>query len=166
MSKWNELAHWMYGKGFWYAHPLWEVKDLTEEQLFWVPDPNSLCILWQLGHIAHRERVHIGQFLQGLDNVIPLEFEVFGPDWCSVDDIRKSIDSVESVFDWVKDVREKSHEYIDTLKEEDFHRVVKLPDDEISVAHWLFITVAHGALHIGRIQMLRVMIEGTKERAC
>ena len=166
MSKWKELTHWMYGRGFWYAHPVWETEGLTDEQMFWVPDQNSLCILWQLGHIAHRERIHIGQFLQGLDNVIPPEFEVFGPDWCSVDDIHKSIDSVQSVRDWVNEVRENSHEYIGTLTDEDFHRIVQLEDDEISVGHWLFITVAHGALHIGRIQMLRAMIEGKQERAC
>jgi hypothetical protein len=40
------------------------------------------------------------------------------------------------------------------------------PGDELSAAHWLFITVAHGALHIGRIQLLRALIEGKEERAC
>ena len=66
MSEWKDLAHFLYGRGFWYADPLREIDGLTEEHLFWVPDPKSLCILWHVGHIAHRELVHIGQFLQGL----------------------------------------------------------------------------------------------------
>ena len=36
----------------------------------------------------------------------------------------------------------------------------------LSVAHWLFITVAHGAVHIGRIQMMRAMLEGKHDRTC
>ncbi|MEA3311633.1 MAG: hypothetical protein U9Q76_05380 [candidate division WOR-3 bacterium] len=54
MSEWKELAHFLYGKGFWYADPIREIKGLTEEQLFWVPNENSLPIIWQVGHIAHR----------------------------------------------------------------------------------------------------------------
>ena len=49
---------------------------------------------------------------------------------------------------------------------EDFAKVMPDAGDQLSVGHWLFITVAHTALHVGRIQMLRALIEGTKERAC
>lgn len=167
MSGWKEISHFLYGHGFWYANPVREVDGLTEEQLFWVPDPNSLCALWHVGHIAHRERVHIGNFLQAIEgNVIPPEYEAFGPDWCSVEDIRKSIGSVKDVFEWVRDVREESHNYIQSLKAADFLKVPPTSAENLSVAHWLFITVAHGALHIGRIQMLRAMIEGKQERVC
>ena len=59
MSGWKALADFMYGDvrtdtGFWYSRPVWKIDGLTEEQLFWVPDPKSLCILWHVGHIAHR----------------------------------------------------------------------------------------------------------------
>jgi hypothetical protein len=92
MSEWKEVAHWLYGRGFWYANPPREIEGLTEEQLFWVPDPKSLCILWHVGHIAHRERIHIGRFLQGLEGeIIPPRYRVFGPDWASVEDVRESI---------------------------------------------------------------------------
>jgi hypothetical protein len=168
LTKWNELAHFLYGRGFWYANPLNEIKGLTEEQLFWIPDPNSLCILWHVGHIAHRERTHIGKFLQGLKGtIIPTEFEVFGPDWCSIEKVRQSVDSIESVVVWVREVREKSHEYIGSLTEEDFHRILATSDEELSVAHWFFITAAHtSSLHIGRIQLLRALIESKHERTC
>ena len=74
MSEWNDLAHWMYGdvrsdRGFWYAHPLHEIRGLTEEQLYWVPNEGCLCMLWHVGHIAHRERLHYGPLSgsQGID---------------------------------------------------------------------------------------------------
>lgn len=168
MSAWNDLAHFLYGRGFWYADPLDEVKGLTEEQLVWTPDPNALCALWHVGHIAHRERLHIGRFLQGLptDGLIPPEFNVFGHEWRSVDETRRSVPSIDDVFDWVRDVRAKSHDFIATLDEHALHTVPPTSEDGLSVAHWLFITVAHGALHIGRIQLLRALIEGAHERAC
>lgn len=167
MSEWNKVAHFMYGRGFWYANPLAEIEGLTEDQLYWVPDPNSLCILWHVGHIAHRERVHIGRFLQELTGkLIPPEYDVFGPDWCSVEQVRQSVGNVQDVFAWVRDVREKSHELIDSLSGDAFHRVPATSEGELSVAHWLFITTAHTAIHIGRIQLLRALIEGTHERVC
>jgi len=167
MSELKELAHFLYGRGFWYVNPLREIDGLTDEQLFWIPDPNSLPIIWHVGHIAHRERIHIGQFLQGLQgNLIPSQFEVFGPVWCSVDEIRKSVGSVQEVLDWVKKVREESHNYIDSLSDDDFHTVTETSEEGLSTAHWLFITSSHTALHIGRIQLLRALIENKQERAC
>ncbi|MCW4027524.1 MAG: DinB family protein [Candidatus Bathyarchaeota archaeon] len=172
MSKWKDLALWMYGDvqrdvGFWYSHQLREIEGLNEEQLFWTADPKGLCILWHVGHIAHRERTHIGRFLQGLEGaIIPSRFEVFGPDWCSTEDIRRSTESVQSAFEWVRDVREKSHEYIASLSEEDFHKIPAKSAMGLSIGQWLFITTAHTALHIGRIQLLRSLVEGEFERAC
>ncbi|KPL04913.1 MAG: hypothetical protein AMJ73_03230 [candidate division Zixibacteria bacterium SM1_73] len=167
MSEWKAIAHFLYGKGFWYADPLREIDGLTEERLFWVPDPNSLCILWHVGHIAHRERTHIGRFLQGFkESIIPPQFDVFGTEWSSVERIRQSVDSVTSVLAWMREVREKSHEYIASLNDRDFSSVPPTSEEGLSVAHWLFITSAHTALHIGRIQLLRALIEGKPERAC
>ncbi len=167
MSDLKSLSHFLYGKGFWYANSLREIEGLTDEQLFWIPDPNALCALWEVGHVAHRERFHIGKFLQGLEgDIIPPQFEVFGPDWVSVDEIRDSIASVDSVRKWVRDVRVESHAFIDSLSEEDFYKVPETSEFDKTVAEWLYITVSHGALHIGRIQLLRAMIEGKKVRAC
>lgn len=167
MSKWNDIAHFLYGPEFWYVNPLCEIHGLTDEQLFWVPAPKSLCALWHVGHIAHRERLHIGIFLQGLQGeIIPPQYRVFGPEWRSVDDVRGSVESVESVLNWVRDVRQESHDYITSLSEDEFHTVPATSESGLSVAHWLFITTAHTALHIGRIQLLRALIEGEHERAC
>jgi len=174
MSKWNDVAHFLYGRGpkylpegFWYADPLREIKGLGEEQLFWVPDPKSLCILWEVGHIAHRERTHIGRFLQGLEGtIVPPRYEVFGPEWRSVEEVRSSAGPVQDALAWVREVREKSQEYIESLTEDEFHAVPPTSEGGLSVAHWLFITTAHTALHIGRVQLLRALVEGKHERAC
>ena len=97
---------------------------------------------------------------------MPPGFDVFGTEWCSAEKIRQSIDSVESVFAWVRDVREKSRKYITSLNDEDFLAVPPTSEEGLSVAHWLFITASHTALHIGRIQLLRAIIEDKHERAC
>jgi len=171
MSKWNELAHWMYGdartgRGFWYSHPVYEIHDLDEEQLFWVPDERSLCILWHAAHIAHRERVHIASIIQGSKGeIIPPHYDVFGVEWCSVEDIRKSIDSVANVRKWIETVRDESTAFIASLDEADFHKV--LPNaDGLTIGHWIFITVGHCALHIGKIQLLRSMLERERDSPC
>jgi hypothetical protein len=173
MSEWQAVARFMYGDvrtpdGFWYSHQLYEVDGLTEEQLFWIPHAGGLPVLWHVGHIAHRERLHIGAFLQGLPGhtLIPDRFEVFGTEWAPVEEIRASIGSVAEVFTWARQVRQMSQAYVDSLSDETFQVAVADPDDGLTVAHWLFITACHTALHIGRIQLLRAMIEGTPERAC
>lgn len=167
MSEWKALAHFLYGKGFWYADPIREIKGLSEEQLFWVPGENSLPIIWQVGHIAHRERTHIGHFLQGeKGQIIPERYEVFGTEWCSIEHLHKWVESVDDALTWVKEVRGKAHAFIDSLVPEDFHKVPETSEEGLSIAHWLFITTNHTALHIGRIQALRAMIEGIKEKVC
>ncbi len=167
MSEWKDLAHFLYGRGFWYVDPIREIDGLSEEQLFWTPGANALCMLWQVGHIAHREQTHLGGFLQGPHGTMVVEaYEVFGPDWCSTEQVRASIDSVQDVLEWVRDVREKSHAYIASLSPDDFHSVPPASEGGLSVAHWVFITVAHTASHVGRIQLLRALLLGQRERAC
>ena len=73
---------------------------------------------------------------------------------------------MQAVLDWAIEVRETTHDYIDGLSEEGFHTIPPTSEGGMSVAHWLLITTAHTALHIGRIQSLRALIEGKQERAC
>jgi hypothetical protein len=83
-----------------------------------------------------------------------------------VEKLRATIDSVPDVLRWVEDVRNESTRFIDSLIEQDFHRVPPNSEFGMSVAQWLMITVAHGAVHIGRIQMLRAMLEGRPDNPC
>lgn len=171
MQYWKEMMQWIYGdvlksEGFWYSHPLKEISDLDEEQLFWVPDENSLCLLWHAGHIAHRERTHIAMIIRGIDGeIIPSPYEVFGPNWCSVEKMRKSIDSADNVMRWIENVRNESKEFISSLSEADFR---KKPDtaNGLTIGHWLFVTAAHGALHIGKMQILRNMLLQKRDNPC
>ena len=166
-TQWNDCFHWGFGRGFWYADPVAEVEGLTEQQLLWVPTPGSLCALWHVGHIAHRERYHIGWFLEGRrDGLVPPPLEVFGPDWASVDDVRKAVGSVDAIKDWAREVRQQSHAYIASLASEDFHAVPETSDEGNTVAQVLIQTIGHTGVHVGRIQMLRAMLEEGKERAC
>jgi hypothetical protein len=172
MDDWKALTQFMYGdvathNGFWYSQPLREIDGLNEEQLLWVPHPHGLCILWQAGHIACRERLHIGVFLQGLpESILQPEFNAFGSDWISVDEMRSSMGSVNHVLDYIRTAREESRRFIETLSESDFLKVPPTAEGGFSIAQWLWITSCHTALHIGRIQLLRAMLEGKPERAC
>jgi len=52
-------------------------------------------MLWHVGHIAHRERLHIGRFLQGASGgLIPPQYEVFGAEWCPVENVRAPVVTV------------------------------------------------------------------------
>ncbi len=154
--------------GFWYAHPLHEIKGLAEEQLYWVPDPHSLCILWQVGHIACRERLHIGGFMRGLNakQLWPEPYGVFGDEWAGVEEVRQAVGNPADLYAYVEAARCSNLEYINSLTPEDYSRAVSSVSDKLTVAHWLLITACHTALHIGRIQALRAIIEAKPERAC
>lgn len=172
MSEQKKVALWMFGdvktiEGFWYSHYVSLIDGLSEEQLFWIPDPKKLPIIWHIGHIAHRERFHIGKFLQKLENnIIPADYEIFGTDWWPVDEIRKSIDSVKNVITWATEVRYESQKYISSIMDEEFYSVVETGEGSLSVAHWLFITASHTALHYGKIQLLRALLEDKIDSPC
>ena len=169
MNDWKHLAHFMYGRGFWYSDPLSEIRSLSEEQLLWVPNPKMLPILWQVGHIATREAIHIGCFIMGQsrDALIPPSCEAF-VEWSSAEEILREIDSVPGVLTWVRDTRESAHRWIDALTDSDLERIAteQEPDGSLTVAHWLAITTVHTGVHVGRIQLLRALIEETRDRDC
>ena len=172
MEKIIDIALFMFGdpnrdEGFWYSHMLHSIEGLSEEQLFWVPDKNNLCLLWHVGHIAHRERLHIGKLLQGIEeDLIPEKYEVFGDEWKSVDEVKESIDSCENVFKWVEEVRKESQKYILSLKDEDLTKVTETTAFDFNIGRWLFITASHTALHMGKIQLLRAMLENDLDSPC
>ena len=83
----------------------------------------------------------------------------------SVDDVRESIDSVGNVIKWIEEVRDGSTKFIASLDEADFHKVPPTADG-LSIGHWIFITVGHGAIHIGKIQLLRNMLQGDRDNPC
>ncbi|MBN1867646.1 DinB family protein [Candidatus Sumerlaeota bacterium] len=169
MTIWNDAAHWALGRGFWYADPVVEVCDLSEAQLFWVPTPLSLSVIWHVGHIAHRERYLVGHVLQGIsedDLKIPEGYEVFGAEWRHAETVRDHVKSVQAVFNWCREVRAATHEYVDGLKPEDYGVVPPSSNEGLNAAQVLYQIVAHTALHIGRIQLVCSILRYENERAC
>ena len=163
-SDWVGAFRWGFGEGFWYADPVGEIEGMTEEQLLWVPQARMNCGLWQVGHIAHRERIHIGFLLQGQkeEDLIPGQFAAFGIDvaYAAGPALLEEVGPVESVKQWVGEVRRQSLEYIGSLGEEDWHGVPTSSCEGNSVAKVLIQTVGHTGVHIGRIQLLRAMMAG------
>ena len=172
MSELKKIALWMFGdvktpEGFWYSHYIHIIDGLSEEQLFWIPDPKKLPIIWHIGHIAHRECTHIVNIIQRIkDNIIPPGYEIFGADWWPVDEIRKSIDSVENIIKWATEVRSESQKFISSLNDKDFYSIIDTGEEDLSVAHWLFITTSHTALHYGKIQLLRSLLKNEIDSPC
>jgi len=171
MTLWNDTAAFIYGRGFWYSTVDHHIEDLSDEQLLWVPDPNMLPILWHAGHIAHRERLHIGRFLQGL--VMPVHppgYDIFGTEWVPAESIAGRLDELgqtpADVLGWIGAVRQQSLTYISSLAPDDWHRVPETSELGQTVAEWIWITSCHTALHLGRIQMLRNMALGLKDNPC
>lgn len=163
-----EVAKFLYGPAFWYTDPLKEIRGLDLKQLLWVPAPQSLCALWQVGHIAAREQLHVSVIMQGLPgSSLSERYRVF-MDEGSVEEVRRIAEPLDYLYRWVREVREDTKRYIDSLTEEDLRASAPAGEntDASTVGHWLFITAAHTALHIGRIQMLRALIEDSRERAC
>ena len=72
---------------------------------------------------------------------------------------------VANVMKWIEKVRTESTKFIASLDEDDFHKVPPTADG-LSIGHWIFITVGHGALHIGKIQMLRNMLQSKRDNPC
>lgn len=108
--------------------------------------------------------MHIGRFIQNRqEELIPPEYEVFGPDWRAGEHLCDRIPDTDEVFDWVREVRRLSHEAVDALSDQDMLRPAQGDPDGNSAAHWLMITAAHTSLHIGRIQMLRAMLERSRQ---
>ena len=172
MSELKKVALWMFGdvktpEGFWYSNYIKIIYGLSEEQLFWIPDPKKLPIIWHVGHIAHRELTHIARIIQKRkDKIMPTNYEIFGPDWWPINEIRKSIDSVKNVISWATEVRSQSQKFITSLNDEDLYSIIDTGEDKLSVAHWLFITASHTALHYGKIQLLRAILEDDLDSPC
>jgi hypothetical protein len=162
-SNWQAAFHWAFGDGFWYADPLDEVRGLTDDQLLWSPAQGIHCCLWHVGHIAHRERVHVAVLLQGCaeGDVIPARYGIFGlgVGYPTAGQLRESVGPLDDVKAWVRQVRQDSHRFIDSLDEPAFHAVPRSSCEGNSVAKVLMQTIGHTGLHIGRIQLLRRMIK-------
>ena len=66
----------------------------------------------------------------------------------------------------MREVRDQSTEFVKSLRDDDWHKVLPTSEFGLTTAHWVFLTVSHGALHIGKIQMLRAMLENQHDSPC
>jgi len=158
----SDAFHWGFGRGFWYADPIKETEGLTEDELYWSPAPQIQCILWHVGHITHRERFHIKCLLEGKneEDVIPGKHSVFFHDAYDVQTFRNRCPQPDQVMGWAREVRWESHEFISRLTPERYNVVPVSSFEGNSIARVLIQTVGHTGLHIGRIQLLRMMMQG------
>ena len=157
----NDAFHWAFGKGFWYADPVKEVSGLTKDQLYWSPGPRIQCALWHVGHIAHRERFHIKCLLEGQneEDVMPSNHSVFFDCAYDAKTFRSSWPEPEEIMRWAREVRRESHEFISALTPDQYNVVPSSSFEGNSIARMLMQTIGHTGLHIGRIQLLRMLMQ-------
>ena len=54
-----------------------------------------------------------------------------------------------------------------SLSEEDFFKPLDIPTEDVKTpAQWIFITAAHTSVHVGKIQLLRTLVEKSYEDPC
>ena len=72
----------------------------------------------------------------------------------------------ENVIKWATEVRSESQKFISSLTDKDFYSIIDTGEEDLSVAHWLFITTSHTALHYGKIQLLRSLLKDEIDSPC
>ena len=164
LQNWHDAFHWGLGRGFWYMDPLDEVKDVTAQQLLWTPAEGMNCALWHVGDIAYSECFHVGHMLQGrVKEAIPhADLFSYRAKWMPGEQLLQSLGSIDDLKRWVRQVRRESHDFIDSLSDDDYHDVPASSSEGNSVARVLMQTIGHTGVHIGCIQWLRrIMFTGS-----
>jgi len=154
-----EHFQFMYGDRFWYSDPLDAVGDLDTDGLYWMPQADVKCILWHLGHIAHKEEVHIGVFLEtpARQRVHPELDELF-MHGTGAHAMREIVPDPELVFAWMKHVRSETRRFISGLTPDAFDRVPPASHGGLNIGQWLSITLVHTGVHLGQIYTLKQLL--------
>ena len=154
-----EHFQFMYGDRFWYSDPLKAVADVGADDLYWTPPPGVKCILWHLGHIAHKEEVHIGVFLETPQRkrVHPELDELF-MHGTGADTMKETVPDPELVFAWMKHVRAETRRFIGGLTPDGFDRVPPASHGGLNIGQWLGITLVHTGVHLGQIYALKQLL--------
>jgi uncharacterized damage-inducible protein DinB len=130
------------------------------------PRPNVNSPGWILGHVAVTERLHVGRFVEGVDDV-PKRFRVFRAAKPSGEDVRRVVESKEALVSYWHGVRAKTEAYLDRITDEDLLKVpqhdLRPPDvnQENVTAEWFVMTIQHQNQHNGELHLIRKLIESS-----
>jgi uncharacterized damage-inducible protein DinB len=140
-------------------------RSIPEEHAWVRPRPNVNSSAFIFGHIAVTERSHIGRFLQGVED-IPATFRPFRASRPKDEDIRAAVASKEALIDYWREVRAKTHGYLDRLTDADLKKVPEtsaLPVDDPNrgnpIREWFIMTIEHQNQHWGQLEIIAKMVE-------
>lgn len=125
---------------------------------------------WVFGHIAVTERVHVGMYIQGVDDV-PARYKLFYVQARGCDqgvteaELRNAIESKDALISYWEEVRRKTTEYLNSITDADL-RVVpgksllppNDPNRENPVREWFIMTICHQYSNWGRLEVIEKLI--------
>lgn len=145
-------------------------KSIPDEWLCLRPHPNVLAPGWTFGHIAVTERVHVGMFLQGIDD-IPTQYKLFyGRRAFDIpeEELSAAIQSKEALISYWREVREKTREYLHTITDTDLAKVPEksLHPPEVNrnnpIREWFVMTIQHQNKNFGALCIVKRLIDGKR----
>lgn len=139
----------------------------------WVrPAPGIVAPGWTFGHIAVTERVHIGRFCQGIDD-IPANYNIFyprDPQEITETQLRKAVSSKDELVAYWREVRGKTLRYLESLSDEDLKLVPEKslhppgPNRDNPVREWFLMTIQHQNHNWGRLCVVQKLVEDRRKK--
>jgi len=131
--------------------------------------PNIPPAGWTFGHIAVTERVHVGRYLEGIDD-IPSEFNIFYPVPPPVvipseAELAKVIKSKDQLINYWRHVRQQTTDYLKNITDADLKTIPKktlhpkdLPNSSNPIREWFVMTIQHQNYNWGRLEIVKRLI--------
>jgi len=118
---------------------------------------------WIFGHIAVTERLHVGCFLEGI-NDIPPGYRLFRNE-CTEDELRKAFDSKDELIAYWHEVRAKTDRYLQAVTGDELRSAPESdlidgagPNRDNPRREWLVMTIQHQNYHWGQLAAVRALL--------
>ncbi|WNQ09705.1 DUF1572 family protein [Paenibacillus aurantius] len=131
------------------------VSQLTEEELYWRPTPESNSIANLMLHVAGNVHQRIEAEIQGLPDHRDRDGE-FRPD------IPYTREELIEKFQWAMDLITRTAE---GLSEEDLHRTMRSQGRDQSYLHFFLQSTNHFSEHLGQVLYIAKMKRGRDYRS-
>jgi len=141
---------------------------IPQDRLTWRPAAMTRCAAHIFGHMAVKERVHIGGFLAGVRD-IPDKYSVFHSlTHCDPTEkqVLDAMGSRKELIAYWNQVRAQTHAYLDSITDAILKEVPQKtilprgdPNRENPAREWFVMTIKHQNMAGGEIHMIRRILE-------
>jgi len=162
-SPMSERAFIQYALGYTTEWVIETFRSIPDEALCRRVAPALNQPAWIFGHIAVTERLHVGCFLEGV-NDIPAGYRPFR-DRCTDGELRKAFDSKDELIGYWRDVRTKTERYIQSITDEELCRAPENelidgagPNRDNPRREWFVMTIQHQHYHWGQLAVIGALL--------